>query len=79
MTVLECFEVCDDFQIQEFLRGKMVKVKYKDGIYKKGVVTNFISAAVADVAQRSIVGITLNERNDIIVSSAKIDNISIIN
>lgn len=79
MTILECFEVCNDSQIQKFVGGKMVKVKYKDGLSKIGLVTNFINAAVADDVNRAIIGFTLDKNDDIIVSSATIDDISILN
>lgn len=79
MTILECFEAYDDFQIQKLIGGKIVEVKYKNGQSQIGFVTNFINAAVTDVAQKAIVGFTLDKSDDIIVSSATIDNITIIN
>lgn len=57
----------------------MVKVKYKDGLSKIGLVTNFINAAVADDVNRAIIGFTLDKNDDIIMSSATIDDISILN
>lgn len=79
MTILECFEVCNDSHIQKIVGDKMVKVKYKDGLSKIGFVTSFINAAVANDAQRAIIGFTLDKSDDIIVSSAIIDDISILN
>lgn len=79
MTILECFEVYKDSQIIDLIGGKMVKINYRGGSSKIGVVTNFINAAVSDDSQRTIVGITIDKSDDIIVSPSTIDNISILN
>lgn len=79
MTVLECFETCNDAEIKNLIRGKRVEIKYKDGSTQTGLVTNFIVAAVADDAKRSIVGVVLDKRVEIAVSSSVINSISILN
>lgn len=79
MTVLECFETCNDAEIKNLIGGKRVEIKYKDGSTQTGFVTNFIVAAVADDAKRTIVGVVLDKRVEIAVSSSVIDNISILN
>ncbi len=56
----------------------MVHIKYRDGSSKKGIVTNFIRAAIADDVNRTIIGFILNEE-EIVVSKGIIDNIYILN
>lgn len=77
MPVLEIFDACNDLQIRKILDGKRIQIKYKDGSTKKGVVTNFIGAE-ADIANRSIVGIILDEIDEIVISKDIIQSIDIL-
>lgn len=77
MSVLEIFDACNDLQIRKILGGRTIQIKYKDGSPKMGVVTNFISAE-ADIANRSIVGIILDEVNEIVISKDIIQSIDIL-
>ena len=79
MTILECFESCNDADIEKILGGKRVEIKHKDGSTQIGLVTNFIVAAVANDANRYIVGVILDKQDEIIVSTTAIDNIYILN
>ena len=79
MTLLECFEAYNDEQIHNLINGMIVEIKYKDGSSQTGLVTNFVKAAVADDVDRSIVGIVLDDRDYIAVSSNIIEDIFILN
>lgn len=77
MSVLEIFDACNDLQIRKILDGKTIQIIYKDCSTKMGVVTSFISAE-ADIANRSIVGIILDEVNEIVISKDIIQSIDIL-
>lgn len=76
MSVLEIFDACNDHQIRKILGGKTIQIQYKEDSPKKGIVTNFLSA-VADTADRSIVGIILVD--EIVISKDIIQSIDILN
>ena len=78
MTIVGCFDTCNDSEIKKIVGGRMVHIKYRDGSTKKGIVTNFIRAAIADDVNRTIIGFILNEE-EIVVSKGIIDNIYILN
>lgn len=78
MSVLEIFDACNDHQIRKILGGKTIQIQYKEDSPKKGIVTNFLSA-VADTADRSIVGIILDEVDEIVISKDIIQSIDILN
>lgn len=78
MSILEIFDTCNDHQIRKILGGKTIQIQYKEGSPKKGIVTNF-SSAVADTANRSIVGIILDEADEIVISKDIIQSIDILN
>ena len=78
MTIVECFDTYKDSEIKKIVGGRMVRIKYRDGSSKKGIVTNFIRAAIADDVNRTIIGFILNEE-EIVVSKGIIDNIYILN
>lgn len=77
--LLECFNAYTDTQITKIFGGKMVHVQYKDGSFKKGIITKFLCAAIADDAERFIVGFALADGIEIVISEALIDNVFIIN
>ena len=74
----EFFEDMNDTEIREHLLGNKVKIEFNDGSKHSGLVTNFLQAAVADASNRSIVGLVLNNSEEIVISSRLISNISII-
>ncbi len=78
MTIVEYFDTCTDSEIKKLVEGKQVHLKYRDGSSKKGFVTNFIRAAIADDINRTIIGFTLGEE-EIVVSKYIIDRIDILN
>lgn len=79
MTILECFEASNDEQIICLLGGKKIEIKYKDGTFQTGLVTNFLKAAQADDPHRSIIGFILDGRDNIVVSSCAINSIAMFN
>lgn len=78
MSKLESFDSFDDIQIRKIWGGKTIHIQYKDDSHKMGIVTNFISA-VSDIANRSIVGIILDEVDEIVISKNIIQSIDILN
>lgn len=79
MSVLENFDRYNDLQIKKLLSGKTIHILYKDGSSKKGVVTNFISAALTNIVNRSIVGIIIDNEDEIVISKDIITKICILN
>ena len=78
MTIVECFDTCNDSEIKKIVGGRKVHIKYRDGSSKKGIVTNFIRSAIADDVNRTIIGFILDEE-EIVVSKGIIDSIYILN
>lgn len=78
MTILECFDVFNDSKIKKIVGGRLAHIKFRDGSSKKGFVTNFIRAAIADDVNRTIIGFKLDEE-EIVVSKDIIDSINILN
>ncbi|HBV84771.1 MAG TPA: hypothetical protein DEB74_18615 [Lachnospiraceae bacterium] len=78
MTKIENFDTFKDSEIIKLVEGKMVQIRYRDGSSKKGLVTNFIGAAIADDADRTTVGFILNEE-EVSLSKDIIDCIIILN
>lgn len=78
MTKFDNFDTYTDSEIIKLIGGKMVQIRYRNGSSKKGLVTNFIGAAIADDIDRTIVGFILNEE-EVSISKDIIDCIVILN
>lgn len=77
MTLLKCLDTCNDNQIKKLIGGRKVEIKYRNKSPKRGIVTNFISAAIADDETRTIIGFILSDTDEIIITEV-IESISII-
>lgn len=78
MIKAETFETLTDHQLIRLLKGKLVKIKLCDCSIKQGVVANFICAAQAGDPERTIIGFTLNDIEDISLSSKIISYIEVV-
>lgn len=77
MNVVRLLEFANNNEIRERLLGRKITISYKDGSSKTGTITNFLQAAIYDDFNRSIIGLVLNENDEILITPAIITNILI--